>query len=230
MCRWLGVGRPSFNEWRTRPLSAAAMRRDELRLIIAKSFDDSDGTYGYRRVHADLAAWGVDCRLELVRKLMRDIGLVPCQPRPWRHCLTESDGQAGPIPDLVERDFTADAPGHKVTLPIYRDLGRMAVFGHRHRLPHQGCHRVGPWVITTRPRLSKPRPTETAITPPPSSPGPEEQQSSPISRSNRDLLRQRDGRIVLRNPQERADPPHRVPHPRTRTTRYCPLHRIALRY
>jgi putative transposase len=73
MCRWLGVGRPSFNEWRTRPLSAAAMRRDELRLIIAKSFDDSDGTYGYRRVHADLAAWGVACGLELVRKLMRDI-------------------------------------------------------------------------------------------------------------------------------------------------------------
>jgi putative transposase len=114
MCRWLGVGRSSFNEWRTRPLSATAMRRDELRLIIAKSFDDSDGTYGYRRVHADLAAWGVDCGLELVRKLMRDMGLVPCQPRPWRHCLTESDGQAGPIPDLVERDFTADAPGHKM--------------------------------------------------------------------------------------------------------------------
>jgi hypothetical protein len=57
MCRWLGVGRSSFNEWRIRPLSATAMRRDELRLIIAKSFDDSDGTYGYRRVHADLAAW-----------------------------------------------------------------------------------------------------------------------------------------------------------------------------
>jgi transposase InsO family protein len=114
MCRWLDVGRSSFNEWRTRPMSATAKRQAELKLIIAKSFDDSDGTYGHRRVHADLVAWGVPCGLELVRKLMRDMGLEPCQPRPWRHCLTEQDGHAGPIPDLVERDFTADAPGHKM--------------------------------------------------------------------------------------------------------------------
>jgi hypothetical protein len=220
MCRWLGVGRPSFNEWRTRPLSAAAMRRDELRLIIAKSFDDSDGTYGYRRVHADLAAWGVDCRLELVRKLNA------------RHRPRAVSAAAGPIPDLVERDFTADAPGHKMVgdITYISRPGKDGCIWPQSSIATPRLSSSGPWVITTRPRLSKPHPTETAITPPPSSPGPEEQQSSPISRSNRDLLRQRDGRIVLRNPQERADPPHRVPHPRTRTTRYCPLHRIALRY
>ena len=44
---------------------------------------------------------------------MRDLGLVPCQPRPWRHSLTEQ-GPAGPIPDLVNRDFTAAAPGEKM--------------------------------------------------------------------------------------------------------------------
>jgi putative transposase len=114
MCRWLEVGRSSFNDWRSRPASATAKRRDELKLIIAKSFEESDGTYGYRRVYADLVAWGVPCGLELVRRLMRELGLEPCQPRPWRHCLTEQDGQAGPIPDLVERDFTAAAPGHKM--------------------------------------------------------------------------------------------------------------------
>ena len=65
-------------------------------------------------MHADLVAWGVPCGLELVRRLMRDLGLEPCQPRPWRHCLTEQDGDAGPIPDLVGRDFTADTPGSKM--------------------------------------------------------------------------------------------------------------------
>ena len=45
---------------------------------------------------------------------MRDLGLEPCQPKPWRHSLTEQDGQAGPIPDLVNRDFTADKPGQKM--------------------------------------------------------------------------------------------------------------------
>jgi transposase-like protein len=79
-----------------------------------KSFDDSDETYGYRRVHADLAAWGVPCGLELVRSVMRELGLEPCQPKPWRFSLTEGDGQEYDIPDLVNRDFTAEAPGEKM--------------------------------------------------------------------------------------------------------------------
>jgi transposase InsO family protein len=45
---------------------------------------------------------------------MRDQGLVPCQPRPGRASLTENDGSGGSIPDLVNRDFTADAPGEKM--------------------------------------------------------------------------------------------------------------------
>jgi putative transposase len=114
MCAWVEVSRSGFYEWRDRPASATARRREDLKLIITTSFDDSDGTYGHRRVHADLADWGVPCGPELVRALMRELGLEPCQPRPWRHCLTEADGQAGPIPDLVNRDFTADAPGRKM--------------------------------------------------------------------------------------------------------------------
>jgi hypothetical protein len=45
---------------------------------------------------------------------MRELGLEPCQPRPWRVSLTEGDGQEHDIPDLVARDFTADAPGRKM--------------------------------------------------------------------------------------------------------------------
>jgi putative transposase len=114
MCAWLEVSRSGFYEWRNRPMSATARRREELVLYIRKSFDDSDSTYGYRRVHADLVGWGVECGPELVRSIMRELGLEPCQPKPWRHCLTEADGAAGPIPDLVNRDFTADAPGQKM--------------------------------------------------------------------------------------------------------------------
>jgi putative transposase len=114
MCAWLGVSRSGFYEWRHRPASATMRRREELKLYIARSFDDSDGTYGYRRVHADLAGWGLRCGPELVRALMRELGLEPCQPRPWRFSLTEGDGQEHRIPDLVNRDFTADAPGTKM--------------------------------------------------------------------------------------------------------------------
>jgi transposase InsO family protein len=44
---------------------------------------------------------------------MRAADLVPCQPRPWRHSLTNA-GAPTAIPDLVARDFTATAPGVKM--------------------------------------------------------------------------------------------------------------------
>jgi putative transposase len=114
MCRWMEVSRSGFYEWRDKPESATAKRRGIIALAVRKSFDESDGTYGYRRVHADLAAWGVAAGPELVRSVMRELDLLPCQPRPWRFSLTEGDGQAHAIPDLVNRDFTAGAPGEKM--------------------------------------------------------------------------------------------------------------------
>ena len=113
MCAWLEVSKSGYYEWRSRPESATAKRREELRLLIKKAFDDSDGTYGHRRVWAQLARWGVRAGVELVRALMRGLGLVACQPRPWRPSTTRQ-GQAGPVPDLVNRDFTAQVPGEKM--------------------------------------------------------------------------------------------------------------------
>jgi putative transposase len=113
MCAWLGVSKSGFYEWRSRPESATAERRAHLALAIRDVFDDSDGTYGYRRVAAQLARQGVAAGAELVRQLMREFGLVSCQPRPWRPATTQQ-GAAGPIPDLVNRDFTAGVPGEKM--------------------------------------------------------------------------------------------------------------------
>src|SRR6266568_9395326 len=45
MCGWLEVSKSGFYEWRSRPESATAKRREELKLAIKKAFDDSDGTY-----------------------------------------------------------------------------------------------------------------------------------------------------------------------------------------
>ncbi len=45
---------------------------------------------------------------------MRELGLVPCQPRPWRPTTTQPGEEAESIPDLVARDFTAAAPGTKL--------------------------------------------------------------------------------------------------------------------
>jgi len=67
------------HEWRDKPESATARRRGIIALVVQKSFDESDGTYGYRRVHADLAAWGVPAGPELVRSVMRDLGQYPAR-------------------------------------------------------------------------------------------------------------------------------------------------------
>jgi transposase InsO family protein len=117
MCGWACVSRSGYYEWRERPTSATAARRKRLRLLITTAFDDSDGTYGHRRVHAQLARWGQAASPELVRALMRDLGLVPCQPKPWRPVTTLA-GDAGDLPDLVRRDFTATAPGTKLVADI----------------------------------------------------------------------------------------------------------------
>jgi putative transposase len=113
MCAWLEVSKSGFYEWLSRPESAAAKRREELKLLIKRAFDDSDGTYGYRRITWQLARQGARVSAGLVRRLMRLLGLVACQPRPWRPSTTQH-GAAGPIPDLVNRDFTAEVPGQKM--------------------------------------------------------------------------------------------------------------------
>ena len=112
MCEWLGVSKSGFYEWRSNPGSATAKRREEIKLFIKKAFGDSDGTYGYRRVHAQLRRWGIECGGELVRALMRELGLVPCQVRRRRSLTVQA--AAEPIPDLVGRDFTAEKPGEKM--------------------------------------------------------------------------------------------------------------------
>ena len=108
------VSRSGFYEWRNRPESATAKRREILKLKIKALFGANNAEYGYRRIHQALLRGGERCSPELVRRLVRKLGLRPCQPRPYRHSLTEQDGQACDIPDLVRRDFTAGKPGAKM--------------------------------------------------------------------------------------------------------------------
>jgi transposase InsO family protein len=113
MCSWIGVSASGFYEWRSRPQSATAGRRARLAALIGTAFEVGRGTYGYRRVHAQLARWGERVSLELVRAVMRQLGLVACQPRPYK-VTTRADAAAAGTPDLVGRDFTADVPGTRL--------------------------------------------------------------------------------------------------------------------
>ena len=111
MCVWSEVSRSGFYEWLKAPTSATALHRFWLAVQVKKIFNDSHGRYGHRRVHEGLTRKGIDVGLELVRRLMADLALVACQPRPWRVTTIPGEG-AGPV-DLVKRDFTSPAPGHR---------------------------------------------------------------------------------------------------------------------
>jgi transposase InsO family protein len=130
-CVWLGVSTSGYYEWVGRPASATAVRRQHLAVLIQAIFEESDGTYGYRRVHAALVRQGDQCCAELVRGIMHELELVACQPRPWRPTTTRAGQGADALPDLVARDFSADAPGTKMVgdityLPTWEGFAYLA--------------------------------------------------------------------------------------------------------
>ncbi len=109
MCSWAGVSESGFYAWARRGPSATEQRRAELTAKVGEAFEASNGTAGYRKVHAKLVRDGVTVCDRVVREIMADQGLESCHPRPWR-CLTAQDGSP-PAPDLIGRDFTASNPG-----------------------------------------------------------------------------------------------------------------------
>jgi hypothetical protein len=80
MCGWLSVSKSGYYEWCDRPESATEQRRAYLAKLVKAVFEASDETYGHRRVHAQLARQGEACTPELIRGIMRELGLVPQQP------------------------------------------------------------------------------------------------------------------------------------------------------
>ena len=130
MCALLEVSKSGFYEWRRRPVSATQRRRELLADKVTALFEAFDATYGYRRIHAELVRAGERVGPELVRKLMREMDLIPVQPRPFR-TTTEPDPDAPDTVDLVQRDFTAAAAGHQGRRRhhLHPNLAGLAVFG-----------------------------------------------------------------------------------------------------
>ena len=109
MCRVLGVSSSGYYAWLRRGRSVRARRDGELSARIAAIHRDSRGTYGVPRIHAELAEDGERVARKRVARLMRAHGLRGVSRRKWTRT-TLRDGAETPVPDLVERDFTASRP------------------------------------------------------------------------------------------------------------------------
>ncbi len=109
-CRILGVSRQGYYRYRKRPTSSTELRRRWLTGLIREIHVASRGTYGYRRIHAELTiGMGIPCSSRLISALMTraSIGGLPGPARIKRlRGVATAD-------DLVNRKF------HRLSLNVY---------------------------------------------------------------------------------------------------------------
>jgi len=106
----LGVSTSGYYEWLGRPESPRVLRDKELTKMIREIHEDSRGTYGWPRIHAELTlGMGEQINHKRVRRLMRQAGLQGLYRRRGRGCTVRNLADQ-PAADLVNRAFTADGP------------------------------------------------------------------------------------------------------------------------
>ncbi len=108
-CRLLGVSTSGYYAWQRRGTSARAEADRELLSMIQAIHAGSHGAYGAPRIHAELGARGVRVGRKRVARLMRSVALAGVSRRKRPHTTVRSRGTAK-APDLVQRQFTAEAP------------------------------------------------------------------------------------------------------------------------
>jgi transposase InsO family protein len=109
MCRLLEVSASGFYAWKARSMSTHEREDVKLSAKIEAIHRHSYGTYGSPRVHAELHSLGVGVGRKRVARLMKAHGLRGASRRRFIKT-TQRDFQAESAPDLVQRQFAADAP------------------------------------------------------------------------------------------------------------------------
>lgn len=107
-CQVLGVSESWLYKWRDEPTTAREVRRGQLTGTIRQIFEDSGGTYGSPKVWLLPVRAGWRVSVNTVARLMAELGPAGRKVRRGRG-LTRP-GRRPAAPDVVRRDFTADAP------------------------------------------------------------------------------------------------------------------------
>ena len=108
-CRVLEVSSSGYYAWLKRPLSKRRQSDIELANRIVAHYQASRETYGRPRIQADLHDEGIHASDRRVARLMRERQIHGASRRK-SFKTTVRDRNARPAPDLVERQFTANAP------------------------------------------------------------------------------------------------------------------------
>jgi transposase InsO family protein len=112
LCDLLKVSRSGLCAWTQRGPSKRTIADEVLAEQIHGFYAASRRTYGAPRILDDLRDAGVHVGRKRVSRIMRANGWQGVDRRCWRH-FTKADPAAVPAPDLLDRDFTATAPDQK---------------------------------------------------------------------------------------------------------------------
>jgi transposase InsO family protein len=112
MCHVLGVSENGYYNWRKRGKSQRKQDDEYIAQCIEDAYDTNRGVYGSPRIHAELKAQGIYCGRKRIVRLMQEKGISARRKR--RKARTTNSNHSSPIaPNLLKRDFTADAPNKK---------------------------------------------------------------------------------------------------------------------
>jgi putative transposase len=114
MAMGLQVSRSGYYDWckNGSKLSNRALNQQVRDRKIRELFDDSKGRYGVTRIQKDLVEDGSPAAIKTISDSMRRQKLVPKAAKKFK-LTTDSDHQLPIADNLLDRDFSADAPNQK---------------------------------------------------------------------------------------------------------------------
>ena len=110
MCRCFEVSRSAFYEWLTMP---EFDKYSELKQKVKKVFESEKKKYGYMRVHMALLNKHNICSQKMVRKIMKEGSMRGAKRKRKGPYSNTPKKEIEPLPNLLNRDFTATAPNQK---------------------------------------------------------------------------------------------------------------------
>ena len=115
MCRLLKVSRSGYYASVDRPPSLRVSRREKIHASVRQAFDESHANYGSYKI-ADQLQKRDDlesaCR-NTVAQAMRDLGLKSRVSKRFELMTTQADPSKRPAMNVLDRDFTVEAPNQK---------------------------------------------------------------------------------------------------------------------
>lgn len=117
MCRVLEVSRSSYYSWKQHPLGKRKERIETIESAISRVYFKVHGRYGSPRISRELASENIKISRKTVAKHMKRMGLKSKLSRKYK-ATTDSSHREPVAENILNREFTANAPGEKCVSDI----------------------------------------------------------------------------------------------------------------